>query len=76
MNVRIGLVHSSQPLEVELADDADLKALKASIAGALSDDQPLWLLDRKGNEVAVVADKITFLSIGTGGDKGKIGFGS
>jgi hypothetical protein len=76
VNVRIGLVHSSQPLEVELADDGDLKSLKASITGALSDDTPLWLVDKKGNEVAVVADKITFITIGTGADKGKIGFGS
>jgi hypothetical protein len=76
VNVRIGLAHTPQPLEVELADDADLKALKASIAGALGDDKPLWLVDKKGNEVAVVADKITFVSIGTGADKGKIGFGS
>jgi hypothetical protein len=76
VNVRIGLVHSPQPLEVELADDADLKALKASISGALSDEKPLWLVDKKGNEVAVVADKVTFITIGTGSDKGRIGFGS
>jgi hypothetical protein len=76
VNVRIGLAHSPQPLEVELADDADLKALKASISSALDDDKPLWLVDKKGNEVAVVAEKITFVSIGSGSDKGKIGFGS
>ena len=77
MDVRIGLVYSPQPLEVELADDADVGALRAEIAKVLADDDHvLWISDKKGNEVAVVGSKVTYVVLGSGGDKGRIGFGS
>jgi hypothetical protein len=77
VDVRIGLVYSPQPLEVELPDDADVEALKAELAKVLADDDHVaWLTDKKGNQVAVVGGKVTFVALGSGGDKGKIGFGS
>jgi hypothetical protein len=77
VDVRIGLVHTPQPLELELADDADVEALKAELAAALADEGHVaWLTDKKGNQVAVVGGKITFVALGSGSDKGKIGFGS
>jgi hypothetical protein len=77
LDVRIGLVYSPQPLEVELPDDADLEALKTEVAKVLADDDHvLWLSDRKGNQVAVVGSKVTFVALGSGADKSRIGFGS
>jgi hypothetical protein len=77
VDVRIGLVYTPQPLEVELPDDADLDALKAELEKVLSDDDHVaWLIDKKGNQVALVGGKVTFVAIGSGSDKGKIGFGS
>jgi hypothetical protein len=77
VDVRIGLVYSPQPLEVELADDSDVDALKTEIAKVLADDDHvLWLADKKGNQVAVVGSKVTYVALGSGADKGRIGFGS
>jgi hypothetical protein len=77
VDVRIGLVYSPQPLELELPDDSDVSALKSEIAKVMADDaHVLWLTDKKGNQVAVKGSKMTFISVGTGTDKGRIGFGS
>lgn len=77
MDVRIGLVYSPQPLEVELADDADVDALKEEVAAALADDGTvLWLTDKRGNQIAVNGARVTYITLGSGADKGRIGFGS
>ena len=77
MDVRIGLINSARELEVELSDDTDVDALKADVAQVLADDDHvLWLTDRKGNQVAVAGGKVTYVTVGTGSDKGRIGFGS
>jgi hypothetical protein len=77
VDVRIGLVYTPAPLEVELADDADVEALKAEVAGALADEGTvLWLTDKRGNQIAVNGAKVTYITIGSGADKGRIGFGS
>lgn len=76
MDVRIGLVYSARELELELADDTDIDALRAQVANVLGDDDGvLWLTDKKGNEVGVVASRVTYVHIGAGSDKGRIGFG-
>jgi hypothetical protein len=35
----------------------------------------LWLTDRKGRQVGVAVDKLAWIELGTGSDKGRIGFG-
>jgi hypothetical protein len=76
VDVRIGLVYAPQPLELELPDDADIAALRAELEQALTEDRKVvWLTDKKGNQVAVVTDRVTFVALGTGSDKGRIGFG-
>ncbi len=76
MDVRIGLVYSARELEVELPDDTDVEALKADVAQVLADDDHvLWLTDKKGNQVAVAGGKVTYVAVGAGGDRGRIGFG-
>ena len=75
MDVRIGLVYSARELEVELADDTDVDALKAEVIKALTDDDHvLWLTDKRGSQLALSGGKITFISLG-GIDKARIGFG-
>ena len=76
MDVRIGLVYSARELELELADDIDVEALKAQIGAGLGDDASIvWLTDKKGNQIGLVAGKVTFVHIGSSIDKGRIGFG-
>jgi hypothetical protein len=76
VDVRIGLAYSARELEVELPDDTDVADLKARIADALADDGGvLWLTDRKGNELALPSGKVTFIQVGSGSEKGRIGFG-
>lgn len=76
MDVRIGLVYAPQPLEVELPDDTDVDALRADLERALAEGQKVvWLTDKKGVQVAVVTERVTFVALGTGADKGRIGFG-
>ena len=49
---------------------------KAQIAEALaSPDQVLWLLDRRGREVAVPAAKIAYVEVGASDGERRIGFG-
>jgi hypothetical protein len=77
VDVRIGLVYTPQPLELELPDDADVDALKAQLTGALDDGAKLvWLTDKKGSQVAIVAERVTYVAIGSGADRGRIGFGA
>lgn len=77
MDVRIGLVYSPQPLELELPDDADVDGLKAQIAGALEEGaKVLWLTDKKGAQVAVVTERVTYVAVGSRADRGRIGFGA
>ena len=76
MDVRIGLVYTARELEVELPEDTDPAALRAQVEEALSDDDNvLWLVDRKGASFGISAGKVTFIQLGTGTDKGRIGFG-
>ena len=76
MDVRIGVTQSPRELSIELAEGTDRDALKAQISEALaSADQVLWLLDRRGREVAVPAAKIAYVEVGASDGERRIGFG-
>jgi len=76
VDVRIGLVYTARELEVELPDDTDPEALRAQVAEALADgDSVLWLVDKRGASYGIAAGKDTLIQLGTGTDKGRIGFG-
>jgi hypothetical protein len=76
VDIRIGLVHSLRELEVELADDTDAVALQKQVDEVLrAGGGILWLTDRKGAQFAIAAEKVTFIQLGTGSEKGRIGFG-
>lgn len=77
MDVRIGIAESSQVIEVELENDADRDALKASVESAVTGaSDSLWLTDRKGKDLVVPASKIAFVEIGTADAERRIGFGA
>lgn len=77
MDVRIGIAESSQVIEVELDNDADRDALKAEVEAVVSgESKVLWLTDRKGKELAVSAERLAFVEIGTADAERRIGFGA
>jgi len=73
VQVRIGVIHSPREIEVDLAND-DADQVTADIEKALGDGALLWLTDRKGRRVAVAADKITYVEIGTEVGERRVGF--
>ena len=77
MDVRIGVTNAPREINLELADDIDRAALKASIEGVLAEDGGvLWLTDRRGREVAVPAAKIAYVEVGPSDGDRRIGFGA
>ena len=77
MHVRIGVTHIPREIEVELPDDADADSVRASVEQMLSNGSGiLWLTDRKGHQLGVVAEKLAYIDLGTGADHGRIGFGA
>jgi hypothetical protein len=76
MDVRIGIAQTGQVIELELADDTDRAELKKQVDATLADDVAvLWLVDRKGKELAIPAAKISFFELGTVDPERRIGFG-
>ena len=76
MDVRIGVTYSPKELDIELPDDADPAQVKAEIEAALGKGEIVWVLDRKGKQVGVPADKIAYVEIGSPDSDRRIGFGS
>jgi len=76
MDIRIGVTYTAKEVTVELPDDADTDAIRSSVEAALGgDEKVLWLEDRQGRHVAVPADKISYVEIGSAESDRPIGFG-
>jgi Protein of unknown function (DUF3107) len=76
MDLRIGVTQTPRDLTIDLADDTDRDALRATIDAALSGaTDVLWLTDKKDRQVAIVSAKIAYIEIGTADSDRKIGFG-
>lgn len=76
MDIRIGVTYTPKEVAVELDDNADTSELRARVDAALSGaDKVLWLEDRKGRHIAVPADKISYVEIGSAEADRPIGFG-
>jgi hypothetical protein len=77
VDVRIGVTQSPREIEVDLGDAADVEALSAQMAEALdSKSGMLWLTDRKGRKVGVVASKVAYIEIDSGSEDRRVGFSS
>ncbi len=74
MDLRIGIAQSPRELEIELSDDTDRDALKAAIEAAVADESTLWVTDKKGADIGINADRITFVQLGASDGARKIGF--
>lgn len=77
MEIRIGVTQSAREIVVDVdGGDKERTKLKAAVEAALSGaTDSLWLLDKKGREVAVPSAKIAYVEIGSGDSDRKIGFG-
>ncbi len=77
MDVRIGVTYTAKEIDVELDNDADRAALRATIDEALADDdRVLWLTDKHGRDVAVPSKKVAYVEIGSSDSDRRIGFSS
>ena len=77
MQVRIGVTYIPREIEIELPDDADPSAVKASVEQAVGNGSGmLWLTDRKGHQVGIAVDKLAYVDLGTAADHSRIGFGA
>jgi hypothetical protein len=77
VDLRIGVTQSPREISIELADDDalrdDVKArVEAALTGAVD---TLWITDKRGRDVAVPAQKIAYVEIGSSGVDRRIGFG-
>ncbi len=76
MDIRIGVTYTAKEIALELADDIDEAAIKGKVDAAVSGTDPvLWVEDKKGNQVAIPAEKIAYVEIGSGENVRPIGFG-
>lgn len=77
MDMRIGVTYSPREIELQMADDTDRAELKARVEAALgAGEGVLWLQDRKGREVAVPAEKIAYVELGSAAESRPMGFSS
>jgi Protein of unknown function (DUF3107) len=76
VDVRIGVTYSPKELDIELAEDADPAQVKAGIEASLGKGEIVWVVDRRGRQVGVPADKIAYVEIGSPDSDRRIGFGS
>ena len=77
MDVRIGIADSPQIIEVDMSDDTDRDALKATVNAVLAGTTPvLTLEDRKGKELNVPGNRVSFVEIGAADAERRIGFGA
>lgn len=74
MDVRIGVTYTAKELEVELPEGADPDQVKADVEAALASGGVLWLIDKKGRQVGVPAEKVAYVDLGSVGGDRRIGF--
>ena len=76
MDVRIGLSQTPKELEVQLEEGADPADLRSQVDAALKEGTTLWLTDRRGRQIGVPAEKLSYVEIGSPNEERRIGFGS
>ncbi|MDJ0769873.1 MAG: DUF3107 domain-containing protein [Ilumatobacter sp.] len=75
MDVRIGVTQAPRELSVEV-DDAERDDLKSKVEAALSGaSDVLWIVDKRGRDIAVPATKLAYVEVGSADGDRRIGFG-
>jgi Protein of unknown function (DUF3107) len=73
VRMRIG-IQGARELELQVADaDATRAAIEEAIDG---DSAIVWVTDAKGNRYGLATDKVAFVQIEDGSDRGGVGFGA
>jgi hypothetical protein len=77
VDIRIGVTNAPREINIELEDDEGVRsALKAAVDGVLSGASAvLWVTDKKGRDIAVPAERIAYVEIGSAAAERRIGFG-
>lgn len=76
MEIRIGVTYTPKEISLELADGVDAADIRSKVDDALNGTSAvLWLEDRKGRQIAVPAEKISYVEIGSEEGDRPIGFG-
>jgi hypothetical protein len=74
VQVRIGVIYTPKEIEVDVEDE-DGDELVQHIEKTVGDGAAvLWLTDRRGRRVGVVADKISYVEIGSETGDRRVGF--
>jgi hypothetical protein len=77
VDVRIGVIYSPKELTVEMGDDTSPDALQKQINDAVASGAGmLWLTDRRGRQVGVPTERLTYVEIGSPDDGRRVGFGA
>lgn len=76
MELRIGITHAPREISLELDDSVKVDDLKKKVEEAMAGKVlSLWLTDKKGKQVAIPAEKIAYVEIGSPDSSPRIGFG-
>lgn len=77
MDIRIGVIHTSREIEIEVADDSDRDKLMDDIDATLGrPDSVLWLTDRRGKRVGVPVARVAYVEVGVASEDRRVGFGA
>ena len=77
VDIRIGVIHTSREIEIEVADDSDRDKLMDDIDATLTHpDSVLWLTDRRGKRVGVPVARVAYVEVGVASEDRRVGFGA
>jgi hypothetical protein len=77
VDIRIGVIHTTREIEIELADDSDRDKLMDEIDATLGHpDSVLWLTDRRGKRVGVPVARVAYVEVGVASEDRRVGFGA
>jgi hypothetical protein len=77
VDIRIGVTQAPREISLELDDDeAARKKLKSAVDEALAGKTTtLWVVDKRGRDIAIPSAKIAYVEIGSSNADRRIGFG-
>jgi hypothetical protein len=77
VDIRIGVTQAPREISLELEDDEKTRqAFKTAVDDALAGKSTtLWVVDKRGRDIAIPSAKIAYVEIGSSGADRRIGFG-